>query len=110
MLYRHPGHCLVVQSHLDVSGVLKILVSVEREGQEERHIRKARRCPAIRIAGSIGERGIRGERTSSQSSGLGLGGMGESKGIGGVGAASDVPEIAREASTNEEVESLIFVQ
>lgn len=63
----------------------------------------------MRIAGIIGERGTRGERTdSAQSSGLGLLGTGESKGIGGVGAASVEPEIASEANTRDDVDNFIL--
>lgn len=65
----------------------------------------------MRIAGSIGERGTRGERTdSAQSSGLGLLGTGESKGIGGVGAASVEPEIASDASTRDDVDNFILIR
>jgi hypothetical protein len=65
----------------------------------------------MRIAGTIGERGTPGERTDSvQSSGLGLLGTGESKGIGGVGAANVEPDIASDASTRDEVENFILIR
>ena len=75
----------------------------ERLG-EGMDVRIDRRRPATRIAGIIGDRASRGDRTDSvQSSILGLFGTGESWGIG----AANAGERARVAKTKEDEAILI---